>query len=548
MTIVVVLLLMRGALPAAVVADTAAELREKLERTQDTYDRTLAKYNRAVEATSFFRGEVAIAELDLDMRRDELESAREKRPGLSDEELKNAYAQADTAYEDARIALNDSRRKLAVAERDASVALTALSGYYRELVNLNRQLANFRFRSLQEELSQQQRVVVRTEFACENVTLRACKEGALELAKRAAVEQGSAVLVQSETVMEEMQVFLGSGAAVEDRHVTRDWIASQVKGVLVSYAVLAKGWVGETGYFYEIEAMVTGQISSDFLELAGTEGLPVLPSVEPGADAEPFTDLELIADHAVGTKFRDCRECPELVVVAAGSFMMGSPAAEAELWSREGPRHQVTIAYGLAVGRYEVTFAEWDACVKDGGCARYRPDDMRWGRLRRPVINVSWDDAQTYLEWLRGKTGHEYRLLSESEWEYVARAGTSTPFHTGSTISTEEANYDGNHVYGSGVKGTSRQQTVPVGSFRPNQFGLHDVHGNVWEWVEDCWNESYVGVPADGSAWRSGDCSRRVLRGGSWFDAPWFFLSASRSMAYHRERDINRGFRVVRTH
>jgi len=244
-----------------------------------------------------------------------------------------------------------------------------------------------------------------------------------------------------------------------------------------------------------------------------------------------------------GSAFQDCPGCPQMVVVPPGSFMMGSESGDSD----EKPVHKVSIAYSFAVGVHEVTFAQWDACVSDGGCNGYSPDDRGWGRGNRPVINVSWEDAQSYLKWLSGKTGKSYRLLSESEWEYVARAGTTTPFHYGSTISTEQANYDGNYTYGSGAKGAYRKKTVPVGSFPPNAFGLHDVHGNVWEWTHDCWNDNYQGAPNDGSAWESGDCSRRVLRGGSWSNDPWILRSALRLRYTVGYRNIDYGFRVART-
>ena len=211
------------------------------------------------------------------------------------------------------------------------------------------------------------------------------------------------------------------------------------------------------------------------------------------------------ASREPGRRFRDCEAtwCPELVVVPSGSFMMGSPSGEAGRYSNEGPMHGVTIEKPFAVGVFEVTFEEWDACRRGGGCS-HDPDDKGWGRGRHPVINVSWKDAQDYVRWLSREAGAEYRLPSESEWEYVARAGTTGPFHFGLTISTEQANYDGNYTHGSGRKGEYRRKTVPVGEFPPNAFGLHDVHGNVWEWVEDCWHASYDGAPSDGSAWTSG--------------------------------------------
>ena len=249
-----------------------------------------------------------------------------------------------------------------------------------------------------------------------------------------------------------------------------------------------------------------------------------------------------------GKEFRDCAACPEMVVVPAGSFRMGSPSGEEGRRDVEGPVHSVEISRPFAVGKYEVTFSEWDACVSGGGCG-HRPDDAGWGRGTRPVIDVSWDDAQSYLAWLSGETGAGYRLLSEAEWEYAARAGTTGPFHFGSTISTDQANYDGTFTYGSGRKGVYRGETVPVGSFPANGFGLHDMHGNVWEWVEDCWHDSYASAPADGSARTTDvDCSGRVLRGGSWrFIFPWDLRSAFRYWYSTGSRSNRFGFRVART-
>ena len=249
----------------------------------------------------------------------------------------------------------------------------------------------------------------------------------------------------------------------------------------------------------------------------------------------------------VGAVFRDCAECPEMVVVPSGSFMMGSPSSEEERDDDEGPVHRVRIPRPFAVGKHEVTFAEWDACVRGGGCGGYRPDDRGWGRGRRPVIEVIWNDAKSYVRWLIGKTGKPYRLLSESEWEYAARAGTRTPFHTGRTISTDQANYNGNYTYGSGRKGVYRKKTVPVGSFDANGFGLHDMRGNVWEWVEDCWNDSYAGAPSDGRAWKERCGSYRVSRGGSWYNDPRYLRSANRNRVDTGNRNNDIGFRVART-
>jgi formylglycine-generating enzyme required for sulfatase activity len=245
--------------------------------------------------------------------------------------------------------------------------------------------------------------------------------------------------------------------------------------------------------------------------------------------------------------FQECDQCPEMVVVPAGSFTMGSPSSEPERTNAEGPQHKVTIAKPFAVGRFSVTFDEWDACVAEGSCNNYKPSDAGWGRGRRPVINVSWDDAKSYVTWLSRKTGKSYRLLSESEREYVTRAGTTTPFWWGSSISTNQANYDGNYTYGSGAKGEYRRRTLPVDSFERNPWGLYQVHGNVWEWTEDCYHDNYDGAPSDGSAWTSGECKYRVLRGGSWLNYPRNLRAADRYWFTSAYRYGNYGFRLERT-
>lgn len=278
----------------------------------------------------------------------------------------------------------------------------------------------------------------------------------------------------------------------------------------------------------------------------------------PGEAARPE------AVHEVFGVFRDCAFCPEMVVVPPGTFTMGSPESEEFRGAVEGPQHSVTIGAPFAVGMYEVTFAEWDACVRMGGC-RYTPADRHWGRERRPVLYVSWEDAQAYVSWLSGLTGQRYRLLSEAEWEYVARAGTETARYWGEDISAlcRYANGAGggprvrsfrglrfSRRSGIGAEGPCDDEyggTAPVGSFAPNAFGLYDVLGNVSEWTQDCWNESYRGAPTDGRAWESGDCDRRVLRGGSWFIGAWFLRSANRSRNLPDSRDMYYGFRVARS-
>jgi len=234
-----------------------------------------------------------------------------------------------------------------------------------------------------------------------------------------------------------------------------------------------------------------------------------------------------------------------MVVIPAGEFTMGSP--DSEPFRAAETQHRVTIAAPFAVGKFEITFAQWDACVKGGGCDNYRPDDQHWGRGKRPVIDMSWENAKAYVNWLSRKTGKTYRLLSEAEWEYATRAGTTTAYSTGKTISPRQANYDGSGD-GSGPSEANRQKTMPVGSFPANAFGLHDMHGNVSQWVEDCWHDDYTAMaPADGSAWLDGDCNGRVLRGGSWGDSEVELRSAARTGEYKSNSSYNDGLRVARS-
>jgi len=243
-----------------------------------------------------------------------------------------------------------------------------------------------------------------------------------------------------------------------------------------------------------------------------------------------------------GAAFAECRDCPEMVVIPPGSFTMGSTAKERRtlgalaMFDRmEEPRHRVTITYRYAVGRYAVTFDQWDACLADGGCNGYRPDDAGWGRGRRPVINVNYADAMSYVAWLRGKTGQGYRLLSEAEWEYAGRAGTTTWYPFGNAIDPAKANY-GNHL----------DRTTPVGSYAPNLFGLYDMTANTAQWLQDCHHEDYVGAPADGSAWLTGECKLRNVRGGGWSLQGWSVRVAQRIGDPPGARNTHLGFRVAR--
>ena len=257
-----------------------------------------------------------------------------------------------------------------------------------------------------------------------------------------------------------------------------------------------------------------------------------------------------------GSVFRDCDVCPELVVIPPGSFVMGSAGGEEGRVENEGPVHTVSIAYAMAVGKYEVTFDEWDACVRETRCGAV--SDQGWGRGKRPAINVDYEQAAGYAAWLSGKTGQSYRLLTESEWEYVARAGTRGAWYWGDSPEpacqfANVANPTTAKAYN--VPASSAFQcedgfpasTAPAGTYQPNAFGLYDMMGNVWEWVQDCYVDSYAGAPSDGSAVQRSNCEKRVIRGGSWGSFPRVVRSARRSANAPTYRLSGLGFRVART-
>ena len=275
------------------------------------------------------------------------------------------------------------------------------------------------------------------------------------------------------------------------------------------------------------------------------------------------------ADTRAEREFQECADCPTMVGIPAGKFVMGSPATEHGRFDAEGPQHVVSVR-AFALGKYEVTTAEFLTFLRETG---YQPAPcnpilgLTWQTPHRglayppgltdpplePARCLSWNDAQAYIKWLNGKvrgpgsSGVEgpYRLPSEAEWEYAARAGTQTARWWGDAIGTNNANCDGCSSQWDGV------QIAPVGSFGPNPFGLYDMLGNVWQWIDDCWNESYIGAPTDGSTWATGDCSRHVLRGGSWSNVPIFIRSATRTKSDATGKDfdysIYAGFRLART-
>ena len=265
---------------------------------------------------------------------------------------------------------------------------------------------------------------------------------------------------------------------------------------------------------------------------------PYPPVAPPAPSSPPLKPFTVFRD-----RLQDGSEGPAMIVIPAGEFWMGSPESEVERGSDER-RHRVKIEQPFAIGQYAVTFDEYDRfCVAAG---RQKPEDKGWGRGNRPVINVSWHGVVDYTEWLSVQTGQSYRLPTEAEWEYAARAGTETAFWWGNSITTDQANYSGNFTYGShGRKGTYREKTVPVDQFQPNPWGLYQVHGNVWESTSSRYDENYGGVEMRCADKQDG--GPRVVRGGSWNFGPLRLRSAARNRYDPRYRFYNVGFRLART-
>jgi len=270
------------------------------------------------------------------------------------------------------------------------------------------------------------------------------------------------------------------------------------------------------------------------------QNLDSTASVIPTPPATAFTPGQTFCD-----TLKIGGEGPLMVVIPPGRFMMGSPPDEPKRLDTESPQHEVMIKTPFALGVCAVTFADYDLFCQS--TQRKLPSNRGRGRDNRPVINVSWHDAQEYCAWLSGQTGHGYRLPSETEWEYACRAGTQTPFSFGGNITPEQVNYDGNYPYAGDKKGQYRKKTVPVKSLPPSAWGLYEMHGNVWEWVQDARYDNYNGAPTDGSVWESAETGvARVLRGGSWSGTARYCRSAFRYGSGPDDHRSNAGFRCAR--
>jgi formylglycine-generating enzyme required for sulfatase activity len=323
-----------------------------------------------------------------------------------------------------------------------------------------------------------------------------------------------------------------------------------------------------------------------YARLAGRKPIPILGVLATIAASNPAPAQAGRAEAPVaavsaamspGTRFRECQDCPEMVVVPPGRFMMGSPPTEYGRYDSEGPQHSVTIGYAFAVGAYPVTRAQYRRFVTatgrkaKGGCD-YATAEGDWAHEdyyswrsvgfpqseQDPVLCISWDDAKAFIAWLNDKVRTQtndspkgpYRLLSEAEYEYAARAGSTTPYYWGETASHDRANYglDLCGPCGPAVAGRDRWLfTSPVGSFPPNRFGLYDMSGDAWSFTEDCWNNTEAGAPTDGSAWLAGDCTQRMVKGGGWEDNPHYLRTAERWGSPVDKPSPQVTFRVART-
>jgi formylglycine-generating enzyme required for sulfatase activity len=283
---------------------------------------------------------------------------------------------------------------------------------------------------------------------------------------------------------------------------------------------------------------------------------PAAAPAEPPAAAKAGTAVtvgpprQISANDPGGEVFKECEECPDMVVAPAGSAMLGSPLGESGRQTFEAAPHPIEIAKPFAVGRYAVTFAQWDACFAEGGCGHRRLGDLDFGRGNRPAIFVTWTEAQLYVEWLKRKTGQSYRLLSEAEWEYAARGCRTlkcayAPFWFGA-IKPELAVYDSRRSYDGSPKAAASLKTQPVNSGSQNPFGLYNMLGNVRQWTEDCWNPTPVSTPSNGAPDLSGDCTARATRGGSWADDPSKLRASARDYESVDEGSERIGLRVAR--
>jgi formylglycine-generating enzyme required for sulfatase activity len=449
----------------------------------------------------------------------QLQAEAEAGPGaerLAEEQRARRDAEREQAAQHAQ----DAERKAQQAAREAAIRAAAMAAA-KTAVERQRREQEKQARAVAEEARAARKETLRRQLA---------ERRALEAEKaRAAQEEAQRKQAQAQAQAKAAAVYLAEQKRARAELAAREAVQAAAPAA-VSVAIPAPAAAG------------------------GAEG-----GAGSGSDQAPTINA---TEGILRDKFIDADgKGPELVLLPAGRFQMGSPEHERDIamaagsqpgWlARELPQHWVGIERPIAMGRYPVLVDEWRDFVRATG---WRPDgDVDWEAPgfpqtgRHPVVGVNWFDALRYVRWLSEATGRTYRLPSEAEWEYACRAGTRSAFSCGDTISPEQANYDGNFTYNGGPRGAYRRGTTPAGMFAPNPWGLYDMHGNVWEWVQDVVHDDYQGAPTDGSAWEAGgDGARRILRGGSWLYNPRYLRSALRNgFSAALSNDIV-GFRVVR--
>ena len=598
----ILLLVALVSVPCLGQADEIQDLQRAIEQEQRAYRETVARQSQAGQAQARLEGEVRTAQAAVDVKEKEMkralrrfESAQEHarvEPSFSSESARQAYARARDAHEQVRRSLTEKHARLTAAQNKVASIEAALAGREREIKTLERQLAGARFERLRRELSQPTTVTVREEMGCGELTVPACQQQALERARRSAIERGSAILVDSVTIVEDLQL-------------TRDEIRARVRGVLTKEEVLERGWVGDSSYFYKIRGEVRGQVPAEW----GSGGVaPVTESVRldraarigvqrglaslgyaPGpADgqfgpvtraavrrwqaAKGFAATGVVTEEqaavlraqgqaAVAERLPPARlprardlwggraqgqaavaERPpprelrnslglEFVLIEPGTFEMGSPAGEAGREDGE-TLHRVTLRHPYYLGKYEVTQGQWEAVMGENpswfsDCGRTCPVEL-----------VLWEEVQAFIAELNRREGVSvYRLPTEAEWEYAARGGRKSRgyIYAGSDTLNAVGWYDDN----------SGGQSRSVGQKGPNELGLYDMSGNVWEWVQDWYGDYPRGSVTDPRGPSSGPS--RVIRGGSWNYGVRECRVAIRGMPVSGYRLGNLGFRLART-
>ena len=400
------------------------------------------------------------------------------------------------------------------------------------------------------------------------VILDACRNNPLPSANRSAGSGGLAPVARSRGLLVSYSTepgFTASDGGGQHSPYTQALAAVILQDGLIAEQVFKRvaDQVNQTTNGAQTPFYNSGLIGDDFCFGDCTQPAPaainiaLTPSVgtsgrDMGETSDPLPPSSESSKIAAFDTFKDCDTCPVMVALPAGAFVMGSPADERDRKTDEGPQRDVQIA-PFAVGKTEVTFGQYAACQSDGACSHDPKADLRvdalWLLDDRPVMNVSIADAEAYITWLNSQTdGTPYRLLSEAEWEYAARAGTTSPFSTGDGISSEQANFNGQRSYDrKAAGGPYLRMPATVGSYAPNAFGLHDTHGNVAEWTADCYRSSYAGLPANGSAIPGDAGCAHAVRGGDFNKVPSYVRSAKRESESGSNRDDAIGFRVAKT-